>query len=259
MGRIYARSEEVYELSQEFLDTSLVEYKRDNRKIPDDEFLDAPEKVRMYLPERCVDYLKEHPIDLVVRRLPGKVLTYPPVDYEKDIPTISIPTRTIRESYKRELIFFLGQIFTRKNYDIMHLNDFDIPCQYGSFLSILLDLLYCKNDGKEDEFSIKYLNELKGNASRYSRIYERYNKYQEVLDINKFIIDTLTFLQPFSSMDAVLQVNEKYGDNVEELRKLIDEYITNENHNNREHILLDRGIDTVGFKALRKELKRKER
>lgn len=259
MSRLMGRSTELYSLSKDFVEADLPKYKQDRTVISDNDLVDAPEMIRMYLPERAVKYIKEHPISVLVKRLNRGTTTIAPIDMEEDTPYMIVNSSKMREEYKRELIFFLGQLLSRINFDMMHLTDFTIPCQYGSFMSLYMDLLYHRTIGKEDEFSLKYLEELTGNAERYIKIYERYNKNPEIFDINKFMVDTLTFLTPFSSMDAALQAGEKLGDDKEEIKKMLDELIINENHNSREQILLDRGIETSGFPTLRKELKRNDR
>lgn len=259
MSRIMGRSLELYNISKDFLGTNIPQYKPDRTVITDDELLDAPEAIRMYLPETAIQYIKDHPISVAVRRFNKGTTTIAPIPGVEDTPYMIVNSSKMREEYKRELIFFLGDMLTKINFDMMHLTDFEIPCQFGTFLPIYLDYLYHRETGKEDTFSLKYLDELKDNATRYVPIYERYNNAPERFDINKFLVDTLTFLTPFSSMDAALQAGEKLGDDKEAIKKLIDEFIQNENHNSREHILYDRGIETVGFKSLRKELKRCEK
>ena len=69
-----------------------------------------------------------------------------------------------------------------------------------------------------------------------------------------FLLNTLSFLVPLSSMDATLQIRDKYEKDKDALIELIYELIENENHN-REEIMKSKDIDTYGFKTLRKEIK----
>ena len=257
MGRILARSEEVYRFSNDLNGMTFREYVPDKRPISEDELVEAPNKVRLYLPDYCVAYLQQHPIGYGINKRSRDVLLYPPKDIEQDEPIMTIPSDELRAEYRRDLIYFIGLIFARFNNDIQYLNSLDIPAQYASFLQTYLDLLYCKHEGLEDTFLDKYIKDLKENARVYIKKYEKFNKRQKDRDYPEFIMNTLLVLQSFASMDAAIQVGEKYGDNVDEIRKLIHEFIVNKDHNDREHLLADRGIDTVGFKALRKKLEGK--
>ena len=256
MGRIMGRSMETYDLSKTFMEAKFPKYKRDKRVINLADLGTSPNLIKGYLPERAIDFIRDHQVVVVRNFIIPHELTIFPDDVEKQDPYMVIHNRPLEE-HKRILVYFLGGLVSRLKDDRMDLNALNIPCQYASVLPILFDFLYMKESGKEDEASIRFLGDLRGNAKRYIKAYEDYNKSPETKDMRKFVVDTLLFLIQFSSMDAVLQIMDKLSDDKEEMKRLIDEFIVNENGNRREEILLDRGIETTGYKALRKEIERK--
>ena len=104
-----------------------------------------------------------------------------------------------------------------------------------------------------EKFIDKNFKDLKLNAYDYKKMYERFKKYPFIYSEENMLRNTLLFLVPLSSMDATLQVIDKYGDRKDELLLLIQELFDNNNHN-REEIIAKRDINTFGFKRLIKEL-----
>ena len=257
MGRIMGRSMETYNLSKTFMEAHFPKYKRDKRVIDLAELGKSPNLIRDYLPERAVDFIRDHQVVVVRNFMIPHELTIFPDDIEKQDPYMIIHNKPLEE-HKRILVYFLGGLLNRLQDDRMDLNALNIPCQYASVLPILFDSLYMKESGRADDASLRFLHELRSNAKRYIKAYEDYNKSPETNDMRQFIVDTLLFLIQFSSMDAALQIMDKFGDDKEQMKKLIEELIVNENGNQREEILLDRGIETVGYKALRKEIEGKK-
>ena len=71
----------------------------------------------------------------------------------------------------------------------------------------------------------------------------------------KFLDITLSNLLPISSLEAVLQINERNMDK-ETIKNLLDKLVVNSNHNRRE-IIDEMGIDSYGYKMLRMEIDRR--
>ncbi len=255
MGRIMGRSMETYDLSKEFMNAKFPKYKKNKRVITLEELEKCPDAIKSYLPESAIEFIKTHQINIVRNFFVPGIITIFPDNIRTQEPFMIVHNKTYEE-HKRDLIYFIGGLLNRLEDDHMDLNALNIPCQFASVLPILFDSIYMKETGRMDEASLKFLHELRGNARRYIRTYEKYNRNPDNEDMRQFIINTLIFLIPFSSMDASLQIMEKYGEDKEGMKKLIDEFIVNENGNQREQILLDRGIETTGFKSLRKEIER---
>ena len=90
-------------------------------------------------------------------------------------------------------------------------------------------------------------------APHYQKIYNKHQKHPSIYPDDYLLRNTLLYLVPLSSMDATLQLIDKYKDDKDEIRYLIYELVQNESHN-REEIMAERNIDTYGFKRLRKEI-----
>jgi len=132
-------------------------------------------------------------------------------------------------------------------------NEYDIMCQFSDVLPLLIEYLYLKEINQEERFSNKNLTDLKLNAYEYKKIYERFEKFPYIFSEENMLRNTLLFLVPLSSMDATLQIVDKYKDKKDELVKLIYDLFENINHN-REEVINERDVETFGFKRLRKEI-----
>ena len=211
---------------------------------------EAPNLLNEYLPKNVIDFLNKQEISICYNPF-AKTTSTIGADLSGD-PTIIYPSKKIREEYKRELIYFIGDILRTINLDLLP-DKFDLKCQYASVIPILLEYLYLKESGNLESCSLKYLSELRDNAIDYIRLYEKFKKHENIYDTGTFLMASLTYLVPFASMDATLQITDKYIDDKEKIKELLGELIENK-ENNREKIILKNNIDTYGFKRLRKEI-----
>ena len=272
MSRLYGRAFDVYKISGYLGSSKIPNYACDNHIISLDELIDSSAILDFYLPDKAVDYIVKNPIHIMKSPLfPRNMSSFPS---EKDPnATIFFKCLKYKEEQKRELVFFLGCLLSHLNPDELPKND-DLPCEYGELFPLLLEYLYLKEENQEDRFLLKHLNSLKYHSAKYQKTYEKYHK-QLVTDRNKeldfvseteldiresnklknekeFLTSTFNMLVPFSSVDGVLQVIDKFKSE-DEIKKLIKELFENKG-NNRQEILDDKGISSFGYKTLRKEI-----
>lgn len=249
MSRLYGRVEDVRSISEYLKDKYDGVYTPDKTIIEGQELENAPSVIAPYLSSDSITYLDSLDIELAYNRLIRETCYSGPGEKSN---IIYFPTKNMKEEYKRELIFFMGDLLRRKNFD-RYPDVFDIKCQYSNVLPLLIEYLYLRDTGKEDRFSPKYLQDLKISAleflKRYRKNINRPEKEEQLLN------DTLLILIALSSMDATLQIKDKFASDKDSLIQLIDELVVNERHD-REEIIKRRDIDTFGFKTLRKEIDR---
>ncbi len=248
MSRLYGRIDDIYNISKYLNNNYNKKYKKDMTCIDAKDLEDAPLSLSSYLPNNVINFLNKKEITICYNPLSRFTSTI----IENDEPTIIYPSSKIREEYKRELIYFIGDILKNINLDLLP-DKFDLKCQYASIVPLLLEYIYLKEENKIERFSEKYLSELKENAKDYIRLYDKYHKNENKYDIGTFLMASLTYLVPFASFDACLQVTDKYISDKEKMKELLKELIENP-QNNRENIMLKHDIDTYGFKRLRKEI-----
>ena len=252
MSRLYGRTDDIYNISKYFRENYKGKYIKDKTPIKKEELENAPSIITPYISLENAKYLDSKEIEMASNAFLRETI-YSGPDEEKSV--IIFPSRKLREEYKRELLYFLGDLLRRKSLDYMP-SEFDIKCQYSDVLPLLIEYLYLRDTGKADRFEDKHLSDLNLNAKEYIKMFEGFNKCEGMYDKDFFLRNTLLYLVPLASMDATLQIRDTVMNDKDELIKLIDELITNENHN-REEILRKRDIDSYGFKALRKEIKNK--
>ncbi len=268
MSRLYGRSDDVYNVSKYLLEKELIDYNYDKTKISLEEVENTPSYIEKYLPDKAIEIITNTPVVLSKSILIRKPLTFLPKDSSED-PVMYFPKSKIIREYQNDVIFFLGRIFASYSPDKMP-DDFTIPCEYHDVIPLILNYLYNKENNNESNFSLKYLHELLSNSKSFVKIYDSYQKFIEAKNedrifgsddrIEKYdnsnmkaiLYKTLQSLVPLSSMDASLQIIDRFN-NVDEYKNLLDELISNPEHN-REEILKHKGIETFGFKRLKKEI-----
>lgn len=249
MSRLYGRVDDVYNISNYLIDNYSGKYIKDGRKISNEELENCIDTVIPYMTKEQINYINDCDIKIYWNSF-IKDTVYSGVDTEQN--SIFFKTKEMKEEYKLDFLYFIGDLLRRKSLDYLP-EEFDIKCQYSDLLPLLIEYLYLKESNKEERFSNKNIKDLKMNAYYYKKIYERYQKYPFLYSEESMLRNTLLFLVPLSSMDATLQIVDKYGNNKDEMINLIQELFINLNHN-REEIVLKRDIDTYGFKRLRKEI-----
>ena len=249
MSRLYGRTPDIYNVSKYIMENYNGKYQKDKTKISYDELEKSRDRLEIYLPESVIDYLKNTQID-VSWNLFIKDTIYS--GYGEARNAIIFPTKQIKEDYKRDYVYFIGDLLRRLSLDYIP-DEFDIRCQYSDVLPLLMEYLFLRDCGKENRFSDRHLQDLKLNANEYIKIYERFENNKESSNEQLFLRNSLLYLVPLSSMDATLQISDDLVNDKESLKQLIKELIENETHN-REDVLNKRNINTYGFKRLRKEI-----
>lgn len=277
MSRLYGRKTDIYRESILLRNTNLKHYKKDKSKIDLEELADAPSTIEEYLPDNAIKLMESNRVHIIENPLCiTKGFVFP--EKKGDEPKIFFPRFTPIEEYKKELLFFFGVLLSQHNPDNFP-DENTIPGEFGDVLALLLEYLYLKEKGTDEDFALKHLHELKILAKSYIRSYESYERStdrasflsfyrlsdekRKMFDDNyaerteEFIKDTLTYIVPFSSMEAILQIIDKVKDK-EEFKALIEELVANEN-NDRQHILNEHGINSFGYPRLTKEIGRSAR
>ena len=275
MSRVYGRSMDLYQTSRYIVDSNIPKYKKDKRKTSWEDVIVSPEKIDPYLPDNAIKIMEKNPLKILHYPLLIQEATYVP-ECDGEEPILYFPRFKAIEEYKRNLVYYLGELLVSKSTDNMP-DQYNIPCEFNLVLALLMEYLYLKGENKEDIFSIKHLNDLKHNAKQYIKVYETHrdrlmNKseldlysfdYKKQEKLEKFYADeeenflraTLISLVPMSSVDGVLQVIDKIKDK-EEIKSLIEKLVSNPNHD-RQKILNDYGVESYSFKRLVKEIDRR--
>ena len=249
MSRLYGRVNDVYNISNYLIENYNNKYVKDKSKISNDELENSINYVIPYLSKDNINYINKCDVKIYYNKFIKDTL-YSGVGEEENV--IFFKTKDMKEEYKIDLLYFIGDLLRRKSLDYMP-DEYDIKCQYSDTLPLLIEYLYLKEVNKEDRFSLRNLSDLQLNAFDYKKLYERFQKYPYIYSEDNMLRNTLLFLVPLSSMDATLQIIDKYYNNKDELIKLINELVENPNHN-REEAMQKRDIETYGFKRLRKEI-----
>ena len=249
MSRLYGRVEDVNSISNYLIDNYKKVYVPSFKEIELEELIDTPKKIFQYLSKDSINYFNECDVKMCWNgKIAGTI--YNSADEEENV--IFFRTKQMREEYKTDLIYYIGDLLGRKNNDIIQ-NQYDISCQYRSLLPLLIEYLYLKEDNREETFSDRNISDLRMNAKEYHKLYNRFKKFPFWFSEEKLLNNTLLYLIPLSSLDATYQIIDKYGNDKDKIRYLIQKLIDNENHN-REEIMNDENINTYGFKRLRKEI-----
>ena len=249
MSRLFGRVEDVKGVADYLTENYNKKYLKDKTEITDVELMDATKDILKYLDKDYVIYINHCNIGVYWNRY-IKDTEYSGVGEEYN--SIFFPTKKMIEEYKLDLMFFIGDLLRRRKMDYIP-DQYDVRCQYSDVLPLLMEYLYLKENNKEEIFSTKIIADLRLDAPHYQKIYNKHQKHPSIYPDDYLLRNTLLYLVPLSSMDATLQLIDKYKDDKDEIRYLIYELVQNESHN-REEIMAERNIDTYGFKRLRKEI-----
>ena len=249
MSRLYGRTFDIYNVSKYFNENYEKCYKKDKSEISLDELEDVSSVIGRYLPVESFKYLQDADIQ-IAWNLFTRDTVYSGYGEERNI--IFFPSKKLKEDYKRDLVYFMGDLLRRINLDYIP-DEFDIRCQYSDVLPLLLEYLYLRDTGKENAFAPRHLDDLALNAEHYTGIYEAYNARPDIFDESYYLRNSLLYLVPLSSMDATLQITDEIAKDNNAVRSVIKELIENPNHN-REEVMNRRNIGTYGFKRLVKEI-----
>ena len=276
MSRIYGRAYDVYSITKDLEETKLPKYKKDNTKTSWDEIEITPEKIEIYLPDKAIDFLASKKTKIMKTPFLKFTLTQIPEE-ENEERFIKFPSLTPKEEFKRELMFYMGMLLSSYNKDNPN-EKYGIPNEYDDTLPLLLEYLYLKYANKEDKFSIKHLNELQSYQKDYITFYDDYQDFQDLRREARFADLSQEKYEKFQALcidkeneitsltnDSIIQLSSLEGVlgiiellDKEDIKTIIEKLMINEKYN-RSEVLKEYGIESFGYKRLRKELEQYKR
>ena len=272
MSRLLGRSYDAYQISKDIKEAKIKKYKDDNSKTTWKEIEESPEKYQMYLPESAIDFLTQKKI---------KVCRTPFLLYaEMQIPSndeedryIKFPSKKAIIKYKDELAYYIGMLLANYKIDDEE-NLYTFPKEYTDLLPLLIVYAEMKVNGREKEFPKKYLSILSNYVGSYITDYEAYQDYLEHEgSINLTMVDdnaydklmsikaendeliascTAETIIQLSALDGALQIIDRCQ-TPDDLKNIIEKLFLNKDHD-RSSLLRSEGIESYGYKRLRKEL-----
>lgn len=272
MSRVMGKSYEVYQISKELNEANIPKYKNDTRDTNWKVIEETPEQIEMYLPDCAIEFLAKKKVKILKTPFLKFTLTQIPDD-DKEDRFIKFPSLFPKQEFRRELMFYMGMLLASYNQD-KDAETYNIPMEYEDTLPLLLEYLYMKEEGIEDQFSIKHLNQLKKFNKTYPSMYDSYKDFQVLEKGADFVYlddrkrENFENLceereQEISSLtkDSVVQLSSFEGalslidqtTTVSDFKELIEELMLNKTQN-RGDILASRDISSFGYKRLRKEL-----
>ena len=276
MSRIYGRAYDVYSITKDLEETKLPKYKKDNTKTSWDEIEITPEKIEIYLPDKAIDFLASKKTKIM--KTPFLKFTLTQItEEENEERFIKFPSLTPKEEFKRELMFYMGMLLSSYNKDNPN-EKYGIPNEYDDTLPLLLEYLYLKYVNKEDKFSIKHLNELQSYQKDYITFYDDYQDFQDLRRKARFAYLSQEKYEKFQALcidkeneitsltnDSIIQLSSLEGVlgiiellDKEDIKTIIEKLMINEKYN-RSEVLKEYGIESFGYKRLRKELEQYKR
>ena len=280
MSRIYARSCELVNLSQYLNSFKIQKHQKDNEKIPWEEVALGENDLELYLTDDCIKFLTSKPIAICKDPLSRHAKRSVPVDNEQTM--VSFPSFIAKKEYQRELVFLLGLMLSlNKPDDDTNPFSYEVKDEYRDVLPLFAEYLFLRENGKDDIYSLKRLEELKTRTKDFPRVigdyknrvekaedmlrnssimpkkwYDEYIAFkgESIGEIEKLTYDTLI---PFSSMDATLQLIDM-NLSQEEIKEFIDRMFKNES-GNRTDIIKDYGVSSNKYKRLIKEFEKYKR
>ena len=280
MSRIYARSDELVNLSQYLNSFKIKKHQKDNERIPWEEVALGANDLELYLTDDCINFLTSKPIAICKDPLSRHAKRSIPVDNEQTM--VSFPSLIAKKEYQRELVFLLGLMLSlNKPDDDTNPLSYEVKDEYRDVLPLFAEYLFLRENGKDDIYSLKRLEELKTRTKDFPRVigdyknrvekaedmlrnssimpkkwYDDYITYkrENISEIEKLTYDTLI---PFSSMDATLQLIDM-NLSQDEIKEFIDRMFKNES-GSRTDIIRDYGVSSNNYKRLIKEFEKYKR
>ena len=274
MSKILGRVNDVLNVSKELKEADIPKYIKDKSKTTWDNIEKVKNDLSIYLPDIAIDFINQDKIYMY--KSPLRIYTFTSIpEYEDERRFIRYPSLTPKKEFEREYSFFLGLLLSSYHMDTQE-EIMEIGKEYDDILPLLLDYLYMKQNNKEDKYALKFLNFIDKFLKRYQKSYKKYDEFCDTLfntDTYEFNDDelehfenhcketesefeeyTMNKLIKLSSLDGMLQIIDKNYDE-KEFKKLIEELVINEDFS-RTAILYDKGIESYGYKRLRKEIEK---
>ena len=272
MSRILGRSYDVYLASKELREARIKKYKDDYTRTTWESVISSPEKYKIYLPQSALEFLDSKPIK--IRRDPFFFFLEMQIpDTDNQDRYIMFPSFIAVENFKTEYAYYIGMLLSYYHTD----NEEDLytfPKEYSDLLPMLMVYLHLKANGKEKEFVKKYLSILSNYVGTYITDYEAYDSFEEFYsgavitemtekryeDLNetrqeneeKMVSAVGETIIQLSALDGALQIIDRCKTK-EDFKQMIEKLFINEPRD-RSSILRSEGIESFGYKRLRKEI-----
>ena len=272
MSRVFGRAYDVFQVSNLLNEAKLPRYKKDYRECSWDDIETTPERIELYLPDRAIEFLSSKKVKIMKTPFLKYTLTQIP-DTDEEDRFIKFPSLLPKEEFKRELLFYLGMLLSSYREDEQD-EDYGIPGEYEDTLPLLLEYLYLKVANRQDEFSLKHLNQLRMFNKTYPTFYKDYQDFENLRkdavfanldktrtekfkklciekddEITSLTKDSVVQLSSFEGALSLIDITKTRSD----MKQLIEELMLNEQHNRRQ-VLADRNIDSYGYRRIRQEI-----
>ena len=272
MSRILGRSIDVLQIVTYLQESNIPKYKKDKKDSTWDNIKNVSNEISIYLPNSAIDFLNKG--EITIKKSPLRLYTLTSVpDFPDEKRFIKFPSNKPIKEFEREYAFYLGLLLAKCHIDTEE-ELLELGTEFDDLLPLLLDYLHLKENNKEDQFSIKHLNEIKEFSKYYKKIYDGYNDFYDFTsnaetsslgdkEYKNFLalcaekdaeMEKLTLedIVKLSSLEAALQIIDR-NYTKEDFKKLIDVLMSNKDFS-RSSVLYENKIDSFGYKRLRKEI-----
>ena len=272
MSKILGRAQDVLNIISCIQELNIPKYNRNNSISSWEVIEDVPNKLKIYLPDSAIEFIDKEKIKITKSPLRLYTLTSIP-EYEDEERFIRFPSLKPYKEFEREYAFYIGALLSSYQIDTQE-ELLEMGKEYDDLLPLLMDYLYLKSTGNEEVFFDKYLFDLKYFSKYYGKIYKKYkdfyefynsaetrdltdSEYKSFIELSECRDEdmektTMEDIVKLSALEGVLQLKDK-DLSIEEYKKLIEDLMFNKDES-RTSILYERGIDSYGYKRLRKEI-----
>lgn len=272
MSKILGRAYDVLNTVNYIQESGIPRYKWDKNKSSWESIEEVPNKLKIYLPESAIEFIEKEKIEIKKSPLRFYTLTNVP-EYEDETRYIRFCSNKPYKEFEREYSFYIGCLLSSYQIDTEE-ELLEMGKEYDDLLPILFDYLYLKTYGDENRFSLKHIHEIKYFSRVFAKIFQNYNNFcefynnaetrsltdEEYKSFQEVSYDrdegmeksTMENIVKLSALDAVLQLKDK-DLGPDEYKKLIEDLMINKDES-RSSILYEKGIDSYGYKRLRKEI-----
>ncbi|MBO5376697.1 MAG: hypothetical protein J6A52_07615 [Bacilli bacterium] len=240
----YERIKEVKEAADFLTIKPLIKYKPNMKLAKWNEIIDASTNIGYFLTPTAIKLINNAPIEIVRDPLRTKTMSF--VSKNNDKPSVIVfPTFFGREDYKPQIASFYGLATGYQDSD-----------EYGLVLSHLYEYLYflISSENPIDEFALRNLTKKIPESQRFLEVCKNFfgdNRTIERSDLEKLI---KVCLQSFSSLEISLQLIEQMNSDSTTFLEVADEII--QKKKSPEEIIKSKGLETTGYKTLKKTIDR---
>lgn len=244
MSKIFGRKFDVYNVSEELIDSSIPTYDSPRIFTNYEDVISAANYIKPYLSSKVIEILKNSKLELKLNILFSE-MRINPANALKQTSEVIFPTIRARESYKIDFVNFLGDVLTKSK---------NRSQEFGLLLPFIFEYFYLlgTSETPKDEFEKRNLAKLMKEAKIFIRKYKKYDKDSEKYELSDFEVIILSMMKRYSSLDASLTLIDMMDYNGKEVLSIINSIASKDEK--PEIILEQNGITTYGYKRLRKTI-----